>query len=106
MAKFHDTISSLGVGDDGVSVAYPDTFTDDILAAYDEDMSVPNAKIAVLERDLAAANETINQLKAHNYDLLTQVPSEPTLEASDEDSNESDDSADDEEPDTLDKMFA
>lgn len=102
MAKFHDMLSSLGLGEDGVSVAYPDTFTDDITSAYDEDFSVPSAKIGVLETELAEANATIAQLKAHNYDLLMQIPTAVTPdENTDEVANESDE---DEESDT-DKVF-
>jgi hypothetical protein len=106
MARFHDTLSSLGVGEDGISVAYPETFTDDISAAYEEDMGGASAKIAVLEADLAAANQTINELKAHNYDLLTQVPSVVTPEEGTEDEEENPESSEDDEPDDLDKVFS
>ena len=74
MAKFTDLLASLGVAEDGISTAYPETFTADITAAYDEDMSIPAAKIAVLESELAAANDEILTLKAHNYELLIQSP--------------------------------
>lgn len=102
MARFHDMLSSLGVGEDGVSVAYPDTFTDDISAAYDEDFSVPTAKIGVLETELAGANEEIARLKAHNYDLLMQVPSAVTPEEDETPEEE----PNDEEPSDLDKVFS
>lgn len=76
MARFQEMIDSLGMGEDGLT-AYPDTFTADLSAAYDEDMSIPAARVEVLEADLLAANAEILRLKAHNYELITQVPVEP-----------------------------
>lgn len=76
MSKFASLIDSLGMGEDGLTV-YPDTFPSDLTAAYDEDMSIPAARVEVLEADLMAANAEILRLKAHNYELITQVPSEP-----------------------------
>lgn len=78
MAKFHDLFDSLGVQEDGVSLAYPDTFRDDLTAAYDEDFSVPSAKIQVLESENAELKAQIAGLKAHNYDLLMSGPAEPS----------------------------
>lgn len=100
-----DLLASLGRGEDGNSVAYPDTFIDDLSAEYAADMEIPTAKIAVLESDLAAALSQIDVLKAHNYDLMTQVPVENTSEE-----NETDDESDDEnesgdEESDLDKVF-
>jgi hypothetical protein len=103
MARVHDMLSSLGVGEDGVSVAYPDTFVDDISAAYEEDMSGPTAKIGVLETELAEANAKIAELKAHNYDLLMQVPTATTPE---EGAPEKEEEPDEEEPSNLDKVFS
>lgn len=83
-----DILSSLGVGEDGISTVYPETFVDDISAAYAADMEIPAAKIQVLESELAAAHQEIAILKAHNYDLLVSVPA-----------NESDDTDTDPAPD-------
>jgi hypothetical protein len=105
MARFHDMLSSLGVGEDGVSVAYPETFTDDITAAYDEDFSVPTAKIGVLETELAEANAKIAELKAHNYDLLMQVPAAVTPDAENTEDEPEDEPSEDE-PSDIDKVFS
>lgn len=101
MGKFHDMTSSIGMGDDGVSPAYPEAFISDITSAYDEDMSIPGAKIGVLEQDLAAAHAEIAALKAHNYDLLMQVPTAP-VEGVEE---EPEPSGDDEEDQGTDSLF-
>ena len=101
MARIHDLIDSLGMGEDGLT-AYPDTFTTDILSAYDEDLSIPSSKVAVLEADLAQALAEIERLKAHNYDLLTAVPAEPDTEPEpDEDDGDNDNNDSDEGVDAL-----
>lgn len=74
MSKVLGLLDSLGVAEDGISTAYPETFTDDIRAAYEEDFSIPSAKIEVLEAELAAAKAEILALKAHNYELMVSVP--------------------------------
>lgn len=102
MSKVKELLSSLGMGEDGLSVAYPDSFNDDITAAYDEDFSVPTAKIGVLEQELAVALAKIDELKAHNYDLLMQVPAVTPAEDAPEENQESEDS----EPDELDDVFS
>ena len=96
MAKVTDLLSSLGVAEDGISTVYPDTFVGDISAAYDEDMSIPAARISVLEADLAAAQAEILALKAHNYELMVSVPAEePDAEPEGEpDAEEPDDNDD------------
>lgn len=98
MAKFHDTLDSIGFQDDAVTPAYPDTFMDDIRASYDEDFSIPAAKITTLEAELAAATAEIARLKAHNYDLITAGPApspegeeDPTEPDADEEKGENDD---------------
>lgn len=75
MAKLLEIINSLGVGEDGVTTAYPETFIADITGAYEEDMSFPTAKIGVLEAENAALAQENMLLKAHNYELLTLMPS-------------------------------
>lgn len=106
MARFHDMLNSLGVGEDGISTAYPDTFQGDITGAYDEDMGVHTAKIGVLETDLAAALSQIDVLKAHNYDLMTQVPTDTALDEEDGDENiDADDNPEDGEKSNLSSIF-
>ena len=75
MARFTDLVSSVGVGDDGVTMSYPDTFLADLDSAYAEDMSVPAAKIQVLETENLALKNEVTMLKAHNYELLIAAPS-------------------------------
>jgi hypothetical protein len=106
MARFHDLLATLGVGEDGVSTAYPDTFTDDLSAAYDEDFSVPSAKIQVLETENAELAAQIATLKAHNYDLLMQIPTAATPDQGGEGENDENPDSEDEEPDELDAVFA
>lgn len=97
MAKVTDLLSSLGVAEDGISTVYPDTFVADIQSAYDEDFSIPAARISVLESDLAAAQAEILALKAHNYELMVSVPAttDETEDESDDSESDSDDDNDD-----------
>ena len=76
MGKFTDLISSVGVGEDGVSLAIPDNFLDDLNVAYADDMSIPDAQIQVLTAENAGLKEEILLLKAHNYELITQGSAE------------------------------
>lgn len=102
MPKVTDLLSSLGVAEDGISTVYPDTFVGDITAAYDEDMSIPAARISVLEADLAAAQAEILALKAHNYELMVSVPAdEPDAEPEGEPEEEPDDNDDNSGVDSL-----
>lgn len=102
MPKVTDLLSSLGVAEDGISTVYPDTFVDDIAAAYAEDMSIPDARISVLEADLAAAQAEILALKAHNYELMVSVPAdEPDDEPTDDPGDEPDDNDDNSGVDSL-----
>ena len=105
MARFNELIDSVGLSDDGITPSYPDTFMTDIAAAYSEDIAAisepANAKIDVLEADLMAANEEIARLKAHNYDLIMQIPATDTSENNSEDSAPSDSVEDDGGVETL-----
>lgn len=104
MGKFHDLTDSLGYGEDGVSLQYPETFIDDARSAYDEDMSIPSARISVLEADLAAEQAEIIRLKAHNYELLTAVPDEPGEPDPDDDGDDADDN-DNDSDEGVDSLF-
>ena len=104
MGKFDDLISTVGVGEDGVTIAYPDTFLDDVRGAYTADMEIPSAKIQVLEQENAALQQEVILLKAHNYELITQVPSDDSGQSEDDES-ESDDDGDDTDNLTTDDLF-
>lgn len=101
MAKFDELISSVGVGEDGVTLAYPDTFIADLSGAYAADMEIPVAKIQVLESELAALRQENVLLKAHNYELLVQIPSEDAATDENSDSDSDSDSDDDVTTDDL-----
>lgn len=108
MPKVTDLLDSLGVAEDGISTVYPETFTSDIRAAYDEDFSIPAARISVLEADLAAAQAEILALKAHNYELMVAAPAEGGDEFddnNDDDQNDADDSADSDDNAGVDSLF-
>lgn len=91
MAKVTDLLSSLGVAEDGISTVYPETFLTDIQTAYDEDFSIPAARVSVLENDLAAAQAEILALKAHNYELMVSVPAtESDVESENQEESEGD----------------
>lgn len=99
MAKLLDLLNTVGVGDDGVTPVYPETFVSDLTSAYDEDMQIPTSKIEVLENELAEARAKIVELQAHNYELITQIPSDTPDDANDDTDN------DDEEPQGVDSLF-
>ena len=106
MPKVTDLLDSLGVAEDGISTVYPDTFTDDIRSAYDEDFSIPSAKIEVLTAELAAALQEIIALKAHNYELMVSVPATDDTVNESEDSDNSDESSGDNDDNSgVDSLF-
>lgn len=107
MPKVTDLLSSLGVAEDGISTVYPETFVTDIQSAYDEDFSIPAARISVLEVDLAAAQAEILALKAHNYELMVSVPATDSDSDNEDQSEDSDsDSADDNDDNSgVDSLF-
>lgn len=113
--KTRALLDSLGVAEDGVSPLYPDNFSTDIGAAFDEDMGAADAKIQVLTADLVAAQNEVAQLKAHNYDLLmaqsaaVSVDGVDTVDAenTDEENDEtSDGETDDDGPTGMDRIFS
>jgi len=92
MPKFDDLINSIGVGEDGISIAYPDTFLDDMRGAYAADMEIPEAQIQVLTAENAELKQANTLLMAENYQLIKQIPSnDPApIEDEGEDDSESD----------------
>lgn len=89
MAKFHEVLAKVFGGEE----FYKGDAKGELEAAYDEDFSIPTAKIGQLETQLTEAstgrtadteafNAERNSLKAKNYDLLMKIP------ATDDDTNE------------------
>ena len=107
MPKVPDLLSSLGVAEDGISTVYPETFAMDIQSAYDEDFSIPSARISVLEADLAAAQAEILELKAHNYELMVSAPAAESAEGGEDEEQSEDESTDDNSDDNsgVDSLF-
>ena len=102
MARTIDLLDSLGVAEDGISTAYPETFMDDIRGAYGADADAAAARIAILEADLAAAQQEIVLLQAHNYQLMVSVPAdEPDDAEQGEPEGEPDDNDDNSGVDSL-----
>lgn len=101
MAKVTDLLSSLGVAEDGISTVYPETFVGDIQTAYDEDFAPVNAKVQVLETELAQAKQEILLLQAHNYELMVSAPVEEQAETEEEAPEEAPDNDDNSGVDSL-----
>lgn len=70
MSQITDLVDSLGNAEDGVSVVYPDTFRDDILAAAagDADLSAAELVAVTGQRDAAAAE--VVKLKGYIADYI------------------------------------
>lgn len=105
MARITDLLDSLGMAEDGVSTAYPDTFVEDIRGAYTADSDAAAAKVSVLEADLAAAKEQILLLQAHNYELMTSAPAETPAAVEEEGTPDSEEPEDNDENSGVDSLF-
>jgi len=106
MSNLLSLLDSVGVGEDGISTAYPETFMDDLRGAYGADSDAAAAKISVLEADLAVAKEKILKLQAHNYELMTSavpVDTDPAVDEPGEDNPSGDD--DTPEDEGVDSLF-
>lgn len=107
--KTRSMLDSLGVGDDGVSPLYPDNFSTDLGAAFDEDMGIADSRIQVLEADIDSLTQENLALKAHNYELLTAAPAAPGIvnldDAENTDPDESENPEDSDEPRGMDRIF-
>ena len=97
-------LDSLGVAEDGISTAYPDTFADDIRGAYTADADAAAAKIQVLTADLAEAQQQILLLQAHNYELMTSAPAAPA-EVEDEEKPDSEEPEENDENSGVKSLF-
>jgi hypothetical protein len=78
----------------------PETFTNDILSAHNEDISIYDAKIESLnnvisakDNALSAANHEISAVKSQNYDLLMQLPNAADM-SRDEETHDGDETTD------------
>lgn len=96
-------IQSVGVGEDGVSRAYPDTFLEDIGAAATADAGSADAMIQTVLAEKAALEAELLAAKAHNYELIMQIP-RPEAEASSEE-DDADADADADSDDDDDEIF-
>lgn len=105
MARTIDLLDSLGVGEDGISVTYPETFVEDMRGAYTADEEAAAAKIAVLTSDLAEANQQILLLQAHNYELMTSAPVEEGPAEVEEENPDEDEPVDTDENSGVDSLF-
>ena len=54
----------------------PEDFADQLLAAYRNDLSIRDQAVDTRNRTLEERENEINRLKAHNYDLLRQIPAD------------------------------
>ena len=106
MARVTDLLSTLGVAEDGITTAYPDTFIDDINGAYGEDTAAYEAKIQVLSADLAAAQQKVIELQAHNYELMTSVSATPNVEGEGEEESGEDEPEDNDDNSGIDSLFS
>lgn len=104
MANTLALLDSLGVAEDGISTAYPDTFVDDLRGAYTADADAAAARISILEADLAEAKQQILLLQAHNYELMTSAPAEPA-EVEEEESPASDEPEDNDDNSGISSLF-
>lgn len=106
MSSFQELLDLLRNPADGFT---PDaTYADTLANAHETaimgaagDATVWTEEKMSLEAAIRERDSTISDLKARNYDLLTKLPSSPTVETSEPDSN---DSSDDSDPD-IDDLF-
>lgn len=97
MGLFHDHLATLD-GVEGVNL--PEGFIEGLTTAYDDDLSIPGAKVAAVEGELADALAQIAALKVANYDLLMAI----TSEDNDNENEGTDNDGDDDTP-TVDDLF-
>lgn len=64
MGKFNDFLDKFGDAD------LPEGFLTSAMTAYDEDMSIPVAKVAAVEKERDEAAAKVAELKVLNFDLI------------------------------------
>jgi hypothetical protein len=69
----------------------PEDFADQLEQAYRNDLSVRDTAVDSRTRMLEERENEINRLKAHNYDLLRQIPADPPKSDKDQDNDENED---------------
>ena len=64
MGKFNDFLDKYG------NAELPEGFLADAMTAYDEDLSIPAAKVVQVETERDTFAAQVNELKALNFDLI------------------------------------
>lgn len=94
-------IQSVGVGEDGVTRAYPDTFLEDIGVAATADAGSADAMIQTMMAEKAALEAELLAVKAHNYELIIQIPRPEAEAVSEDDGSDADADADADDDDEI-----
>lgn len=83
MGKFDDYLNAVDLGS-----GIPDTFINDLKAAYQDDLSIHNAKVETLEGEkanlltqLTEKDAEITSVKSKNFDLLMAIPNDNSNDA-------------------------
>lgn len=72
MPKFEDLMNMLKT--QSAESPLPDDFADQLEKAYKDDLSIRDAAVDARQKLLAERDSEVTKLKAHNYDLLRQIP--------------------------------
>jgi hypothetical protein len=91
MAQFNDVLNAFG--DD-----LPDDLAAKLITAYDEDISIPIAKVNEVEAENIIQKQKIAELKSQNYDLIRNNVGVSA-------DKQADDKADDSERISIDDLF-
>lgn len=93
MARFNDILNQFG------DAELPENFLPALITAYDEDMSIPNAKIEQIEAEREKLAATVADLKVQNFDLIRASSGNDNKES------ESDNTGDDNRVVTINDLF-
>lgn len=102
MGAFHDRLNEFGSAEGAV---FPDGMFDALLAAYDEDFSVPSAAVADRDAQLGEANTNIAALKAKMFDLMQTAAVAPVPPEAGETFDDPDGEGDDDDDADIDDFF-
>jgi len=64
VARFNEVLDQFG------DAELPENFLASLMGAYDEDISIPAAKVDQVEKERDEALKKVNDLKALNFDLM------------------------------------